>query len=255
MQTFLPYKSFVKSLNCLDNKRLGKQRVEAMQILNAITQGPEALFKTVPKVANNGDVRFIRKILWHQEIPETLPIGHYIMPTPWYNHPTVKMWKDHANELAFYHDCAIFIWVSRGFKNTMKLRWYTEDTQGRSSEETIKLFTESDNSIEHLEMAIESVAISQYPKWLTDDFCSRHRSNLLRKGLLDCLDKVISKHSKLKFRQFLTNFKMSKDKSNLTLAEIERLKNYCHINQLAYTNHYDQFNWQEPINLEYIYPV
>jgi hypothetical protein len=36
MQTFLPYKDFRKSLECLDNKRLGKQRVEAMQILNTL---------------------------------------------------------------------------------------------------------------------------------------------------------------------------------------------------------------------------
>ena len=33
MQTFLPYPDFYKSLSCLDNKRLGKQRVEAYQIL------------------------------------------------------------------------------------------------------------------------------------------------------------------------------------------------------------------------------
>ena len=37
MQTFLPYSSIKASLECLDNKRLGKQRVEAMQILNALT--------------------------------------------------------------------------------------------------------------------------------------------------------------------------------------------------------------------------
>lgn len=33
MQTFLPYPDFKKSLACLDDKRLGKQRVEAKQIL------------------------------------------------------------------------------------------------------------------------------------------------------------------------------------------------------------------------------
>jgi hypothetical protein len=34
MQTFLPYPNFKKSLACLDNKRLGKQRVEALQLYN-----------------------------------------------------------------------------------------------------------------------------------------------------------------------------------------------------------------------------
>jgi len=33
MQTFLPYPDLRDSVACLDNKRLGKQRVEAMQIL------------------------------------------------------------------------------------------------------------------------------------------------------------------------------------------------------------------------------
>ena len=54
MQTFLPYKSFVKSAQCLDNKRLGKQRVEAMQILKSI----------------------------------------YIEDYGWKNHPATKMWWD-----------------------------------------------------------------------------------------------------------------------------------------------------------------
>lgn len=36
MQTFLPYKSFKKSAKCLDNKRLGKQRVETLQILQCL---------------------------------------------------------------------------------------------------------------------------------------------------------------------------------------------------------------------------
>ena len=36
MQTFLPYPDIEKSLNSLDSKRLGKQRVEAYQILNIL---------------------------------------------------------------------------------------------------------------------------------------------------------------------------------------------------------------------------
>lgn len=39
MQTFLPYPSFLKSAEVLDYRRLGKQRVEARQILNAIYNG------------------------------------------------------------------------------------------------------------------------------------------------------------------------------------------------------------------------
>ena len=40
MQTFLPYKSFEESAKVLDWRRLGKQRVEGMQIINAIEQKP-----------------------------------------------------------------------------------------------------------------------------------------------------------------------------------------------------------------------
>jgi len=39
MQTFLPYADFEKSARSLDYRRLGKQRVEAKQILNAICNG------------------------------------------------------------------------------------------------------------------------------------------------------------------------------------------------------------------------
>jgi len=42
MQTFLPFPDFKKSASCLDYKRLGKQRVEGLQILNAI-QGETTL--------------------------------------------------------------------------------------------------------------------------------------------------------------------------------------------------------------------
>ncbi len=39
MQTFLPYPDFKKSLQTLDYRRLGKQRVEAYQIIRAIRHG------------------------------------------------------------------------------------------------------------------------------------------------------------------------------------------------------------------------
>lgn len=85
MQTFLPYKSFRESLQCLDYKRLGKQRVEAMQILN-ILEG-----KTTTK--------------------------------GWINHPAVKMWKGWEASLERYHNTAISLWIIKGFNNTMKPRY------------------------------------------------------------------------------------------------------------------------------------
>ena len=37
MQTFLPYAGFADTAQVLDKRRLGKQRVEAIQVLRALT--------------------------------------------------------------------------------------------------------------------------------------------------------------------------------------------------------------------------
>ena len=80
MQTFLPYPNFVDSAKCLDRQRLGKQRVECLQILNALLG------------ARSG----------------------------WANHPAVKMWRNHETALAVYgwHMCEE--WTGRGYKDTCK---------------------------------------------------------------------------------------------------------------------------------------
>jgi hypothetical protein len=83
MQTFLPYPDIKKSLKVLDSQRLGKQRVEAYQILNII------LNRTKTK--------------------------------GWRNHPAVRMWKGRANALKCYFNKSIEEWVARGYKNNMKL--------------------------------------------------------------------------------------------------------------------------------------
>ena len=82
MQTFLPYKNFIKSAKCLDYKRLGKQRVEALQIHNIISG----------KRTTGG----------------------------WINHPAVKMWAGYHQLLANYHNVMIKEWINRGYKNNMK---------------------------------------------------------------------------------------------------------------------------------------
>ena len=64
MQTFLPYADFKETAKCLDMKRLGKMRVEAMQILMVLTG------------LNKGKA--------------------------WTNHPAVKMWRGYEAALAEY---------------------------------------------------------------------------------------------------------------------------------------------------------
>lgn len=52
IQTFLPYADFDKSVGCLDMRRLGKQRVEAMQIINSLTK-------------NSGWIHHPAVLMWH----------------------------------------------------------------------------------------------------------------------------------------------------------------------------------------------
>jgi hypothetical protein len=79
MQTFLPYPSFSESAKVLDNKRLGKQRVEAYQILRALC----------------GE------------------------STGWQHHPAVKMWKGFEWALWSYGQDICIEWIRRGFKDTV----------------------------------------------------------------------------------------------------------------------------------------
>lgn len=95
MQTFLPLEDFKESLSCLDNKRLGKQRVEAMQILSAI------------KSLKSNDLYTIKRGKKRKK--------------GWLNHPCTKMWYNYETALKYYHDVAIETWVERGFRNNMQL--------------------------------------------------------------------------------------------------------------------------------------
>ena len=90
MQTFLPYASFEKSAKCLDNKRLGKQRVEAMQILTVLDH--KRYYK---------DYKEYKK--------------------GWWNHPAVKMWQGYDEALRQYMRCVIVEWVNRGFANSISI--------------------------------------------------------------------------------------------------------------------------------------
>ena len=87
MQTFLPYKSFEKSAKVLDWRRLGKQRVEGMQIIKAIT----------------GEKRLDGKPY-----------------KGWINHPASVMWKPYPEALKHYTNIMITEWMRRGYNNNMK---------------------------------------------------------------------------------------------------------------------------------------
>jgi hypothetical protein len=78
VQTFVPYADFAATARVLDTKRLGKQRVEVIQIVRALT---------VPGYA-------------------------------WASHPAVLMWKGHEEALGRYGLAICDEWVARGFGDT-----------------------------------------------------------------------------------------------------------------------------------------
>src|SRR6188472_3790563 len=75
MQTFTPYSDFEESLRALDVKRLGKQRVEVIQIVRALTVAGYA----------------------------------------WSSHPAVLMWKGYEEALGRYGLTSCELWTERGF--------------------------------------------------------------------------------------------------------------------------------------------
>lgn len=78
MQTFLPYADFERSARSLDAKRLGKQRVETIQVVRALT---------VPGYG-------------------------------WANHPAALMWKGFEEALGRYGIVCCEVWTELGFGDT-----------------------------------------------------------------------------------------------------------------------------------------
>lgn len=86
MQTFLPYPSYAKSARVLDNKRLGKQRVECKQILRALG----------------------------------VAIGGQSGPgRGWVHHPAVVMWRGYEHSLCNYAIAMCHEWRRRGFADSL----------------------------------------------------------------------------------------------------------------------------------------
>lgn len=83
MQTFLPFADFRLSAEVLDRQRLGKQRVEAWQILRAL----------------RGETK------------------------GWTTHPATRMWAGYEEALAQYASTICREWIDRGYRDTMLPRF------------------------------------------------------------------------------------------------------------------------------------
>src|SRR5881628_876342 len=78
MQTFLPYPDFEQTARVLDLKRLGKQRVECIQVVRGLTRSDYG----------------------------------------WRHHPAVRMWRGFEEALGRYAFTTCEVWVERGFGDT-----------------------------------------------------------------------------------------------------------------------------------------
>lgn len=106
MQTFLPFVDFQQSASVLDNDRLGKQRVECLQILTALSQGSHQWWDI-----DNKQWRSV------QHEPTTLTVR--VRKTSWYNHTATQMWKGYEHVLYHCYMAAIVAeWLKRGCKDT-----------------------------------------------------------------------------------------------------------------------------------------
>lgn len=93
MQVFRPYVDWAKSAAVLDDKRLGKQRVECKQVLNVI-------FRRLGLI--NDGLR------------------------GWLNHPIVLMYynagRPYIRDLVGFFSACVEEWVRRGFRSSISLR-------------------------------------------------------------------------------------------------------------------------------------
>jgi len=88
----MAYPDFRASAECLDMKRLGKQRVEVLQLLNSF---------------------------------------HKTNYKGWKNHPAREMWRGYENALALYGMTVCEVWLERGYKDTCwaKINAYYDKSQ------------------------------------------------------------------------------------------------------------------------------
>lgn len=155
MQTFLPYVGeaedsyayFEECAGLLDPKRLGKQRVENLQIMQALLGKRLVTSETL----RPGKRIYLTKDQWRIE-----PLNN----SGWTNHPAVRMWRGYEFSLLSYQRAICEEWIhDLGFKDTC-------------FEKTAYLYFKS---VKHLD---DGAA----PPWLGDEaFHISHQSNLIRK--------------------------------------------------------------------------
>jgi hypothetical protein len=152
VQTFLPYPDFVESARSLDRARLGKQRVEAWQIISVIRK------IRMRRLAEDA----LKERQWLGKLPE--------MPG-WGRHPAVLMWSYEPIDacLAQYGFVMCDEWKKRGYRDNMAVRF----------ESVIEIYTKT------LGPNTTKLCIDTGPWWLGNEkFHRSHRAALYSKDPL-----------------------------------------------------------------------
>lgn len=137
VNTFLPYSSYQECARVLDWKRLGKQRVEAQQILRLLEDLEIVAAALNLPYAEGRDVReYVREVMREYrrgpmvvEDPASgtffwVPRGQVLeggrpLKLGWIHHPATLMWFGYLNSLRLYLSIMITEWVRRGYVNNM----------------------------------------------------------------------------------------------------------------------------------------
>lgn len=169
MQTFLPYPSAERSARVLDNQRLGKQRVECLQILAALTEIYKVptyyeSFGVTPGTVSYSPFSFVTHAgdvwVWN---PNKSGAG-------WTNHPAVRMWRGYEAALVKYSLAICAEWIYRGYNDTCAT--------------TISLMADLSIGVRAKGRTSRGVDPKTYvdPPWWGDEaFHISHQSNLVRK--------------------------------------------------------------------------
>lgn len=157
MQTFLPYSCFDNCAASLDPKRLGKQRVEAKQIIQTLELGPKSWFSPSRKREKLRPWRLSDNN--YLELRNSIFDDYKLTTTPWYNHPAVQMWKGFEFQLAHYGLACCFEFQSRGYTDNLKSFFLSRTIKYHTSQKA-----RFDNGF-----------------WLDGELQRSHRSNLIRK--------------------------------------------------------------------------
>ncbi len=136
MQTFLPYADFAWCAAVLDPQRLGKQRVETLQILRAL------------------------------HLPEY----------GWANHPAVGMWRGRTEALVLYGLACVGEWTSRGHLDSTcaSIAEFAPRVRGRTQKDLAEQdLLPSWLGDDHLHLSHRSALLRKLPDWYRPLFGSQ----------------------------------------------------------------------------------